>query len=142
MNVKTRLNTGIANAKKERVRMYKKEFYLVELKKYNGLDNVTVRELRDSIVSGLEKGLRYISIITPEGVNRAEQEGHTANDIEINEYIIVVGEDDEIDIEKTANEVTKDLLTHGMIICMRNEYEELDCSNGDWINKILEDEDD
>ena len=122
--------------------MYKKEFYIVELKDFEALDHVTVRELRDAIIGGLEKGLRYISILTPEGVNRAEEEGHTADDIEINEYILVVDENDEIDIEKTANEVTKDLLQHGMIICMRNEYEELDCANGDWINKILEGQDD
>jgi len=122
--------------------IYKKEFFIVELKNYNGLDNVTVRELRSSIVNGLTKGLRYISIVNPEGVNRAEQEGHTADDIEINEYLLEVDENDEIDIEKTADLVTKDMVLNGMIICMRNAYEEIKDSNGSWIDKILEGDDD
>lgn len=120
--------------------MQKKEFFIVELKNYNGLEDITVRELRDSIVSGLNSGLRYISIINPEGVNRAEEAGHKADDIELNEYLIVLGEDDEIDIEKTADLVTKDFIINGMIICMRNAYEEVKESNGCWIDKILGDE--
>jgi hypothetical protein len=119
--------------------IYKKEFFIVELKNYDGLDNITVREVRDSIMSGLENGLRYISIVDPEGVNRAEQAGHTADDIEISEYIIVLNDEDEIDIEKTANEVTKDFLDNGMIICMRNAYEEIKASDGSWIDDILGD---
>jgi hypothetical protein len=119
--------------------IYKKEFFIVELTNYEGLDNITVRELRDSIVNGLNSGLRYISIISPEGKNRAEEAGHTANDIEISEYIIEVNAEDEIDIEKTADLVVKDMILNGMIICMRNAYEEIKESNGCWIDKILGD---
>lgn len=123
--------------------IYKKEFFIVELRNYEGLDNVTVRELRSSIVGGLTKGLRYISIVSPEGENRAEKAGHTADDIELSEYIIVIDEEtDEIDIEKTADLVTKDMVLNGMIICMRNAYEEIKDSNGCWIDKILGDDDD
>jgi hypothetical protein len=119
--------------------VYKKEFFIVELKNYEGLDKITVRELRDSVVRGLESGLRYISIVNPDGVNRAEELGHTTDDIELSEYIIAVNEEDEIDIEKTADLVTKDFVLNGMIICMRNAYEEVKQTNGAWIDKILED---
>lgn len=120
----------------------RKEFYIVELNAFEGLDNITVRELRDSIINGLNKGLRYISIINPDGVNRAEEAGHTCENIEINEYLIVINDNDEIDIEKTADLVTKDFIINGMIICMRDRFEEIKESNGNWIDKILQGEDD
>jgi hypothetical protein len=120
----------------------RKEFFIVELNHYEGLDNITVRELRDSIIKGLERGLRYISIINPDGVNRAEEAGHTCENIEINEYLIVLNDDDEIDIEKTADLVTKDFIINGMIICMRDRFEEIKDTNGKWIDKILNKGDD
>ncbi len=120
--------------------VYKKEFFIVELKNYEGLEDITVRELIDQLCAGLGFGLRYISIVSPDGVNRAEQVDLAENNIELSEYIIVVGDDDKIDIEKTAKLVAKDFILNGMIICMRNAYEEVKQTNGSWIDKILEDD--
>jgi hypothetical protein len=121
----------------------RKEFFIVELNNYEGLDNITVRELRDSIINGLMKGLRYISIYTVDGKNRAEEAGHTANDIVIDEYILVLDDDGKIDIEKTADLVTKDMILNGMIICMRDRFSEM-CKddNTNWIDKIIQGDDD
>ena len=120
-----------------------KEFYLVELTDYAGLDQVTVRELRDSVIRGLESGLIYVSIISPEGVNRAEEEGHTCNEIEINEWIEVHDENGERDVIATANAIVRDMLENGMIIVLRDKYDELDegcngCVN--WIDKIMKED--
>lgn len=118
-----------------------KEFFLVELNDYVGLDQVTVRELRDTIVRGLESGLLYVSIMSPEGVNRAEVEGHTTEDIEIDEFIEVIGEDGKMDIMATADAVTRNMLLNGMIIVMRDKYEFIDEeANGCWIDKILKED--
>ena len=122
--------------------LYKKEFYVVELSNKQGVDSETTKELREAIVEGLIAGLRYISIVTPEGANRADLEDSSAENIEINEYILVVDDDDKIDIEKTADLVVKDMVSNGMIICMRNAYEEIKASNGSWIDKILGDDND
>lgn len=121
-----------------------KEFFLVELKDYAGLDQMTVRELRDSVIKGLESGLIYVSIISPEGVNRAEVEGHTCDQIEINEWIEVKDEDGNMDVVATANAVVRDMLITGMIIVLRDAYDELDedeqgCVG--WIDKIMNQED-
>ncbi len=120
--------------------IYKKEFYIVELKNYKKVTDVQIEILRENIVEGLITGLRYISVINPDGVNRAE-ELQTADSIEISEYLIVVNDEDKIDIEKTADLVVKDMLLNGMLICMRNMYEEIRKSNGHWIDNILEDDD-
>lgn len=119
--------------------LYKKEFYLVELSDQEGLDSTSEKELREAIVEGLVAGLRYISVVTPDGTNRADLGDDTAEDIEIDEYILVVDDKDKIDIEKTADLVAKDMMLNGMIICMRNAYEEIQASNGSWIDKILGD---
>lgn len=124
-----------------RMTIHKKEFYIVELKNYKEVDEDQVEILRENIIEGLTTGLRYISIISPEGVNRAEEEGHTTDNIEISEYLIVLNDEDEIDIEKTAALVVEDMLLNGMLICMRNVYEEIKDTNGCWIDKILEDDD-
>jgi len=121
--------------------IHKKEFYIVELNDYEKVNEDQIEILRENIVEGLTTGLRYISVVSPEGVNRAEEEGHSADDIEISEYLIVVNDEDKIDIEKTADLVVKDMLLNGMLICMRNVYEEIKKSNGSWIDKILEDDD-
>lgn len=119
-----------------------KEFYLVELTDYIGLDQITVRELRDTIVRGLESGLLYVSIMSPEGVNRAEVEGHTTEDIEINEFIEVLDENGKMDIIATADAITKDMLTTGMIIVLKDKYEFIeDDLDENWIDSILNKED-
>lgn len=120
---------------------YKKEFFIVELENYKDIDDDQVAILRENITEGLVTGLRYISIISPEGVNRAEEEGHTTDDIEISEYLIVLNYADEIDFEKTTELVVQEMLLRGTLICMRNAYEEIKDTNGSWIDKILEDDD-
>jgi hypothetical protein len=121
--------------------MYKKEFFIVEVKNGDALDDIAIGAMRESVVGGLEDGLRYISVISPDGVNRAEEAGHTTEDIEISEYLIILNDEDQIDIDKTADLVTEDFVRNGMIICMRNIYEEIKASNGSWIDKILEGDD-
>jgi len=118
----------------------KKEFYIVELKNYKKVDDDQVEILRENIVEGLVSGLRYISIISSEGVNLQEEE-FTPGEIELGEYILVLNDEDEIDIEKTTDLVVEDMLLNGALICMRNVYEEIKKSNGHWIDKILEDDD-
>jgi len=122
--------------------LYKKEFYVVELSDQEGIDPEAKKELREAIVEGLVAGLRYISIVTPDGTNRADLEEGTAEDIEINEYILVVDDEDKIDIEKTADLVVEDMVLNSMIICMRNAYEEIKATDGSWIDKILGDDND
>jgi len=120
--------------------IHKKEFYIVELKNYKKVNDDQVEILRENIVEGLTLGLRYISIVSPDGVNLKEEE-HTPGEIELGEYILVLNDEDEIDIEKTTDLVVKDMLLNGMLICMRNIYEEIKKTNGNWIDKILEDDD-
>lgn len=117
------------------------EFYLVELKNFEGIDNLTVRDLRDAIVDGLNNGIYYVSVVAPDGSNRVEQEGHTCDEIEINEYIEVLDENGEMDVVKTADTITKDMLATGYIIVLRSKYEEIKDETG-WLDKILEEEDD
>lgn len=118
----------------------KKEFYIVELNNYEKVVDDQVAILRENIIEGLVSGLRYISIISSEGVNLQEEE-FTPGEIELGEYILVLNDEDEIDIEKTADLVVKDMLLNGALICMHNVYEEIKKSNGHWIDKILEDDD-
>lgn len=119
-----------------------KEFFLVELCDFEATNDMTVRELRDVIIRGLNDGIRYVSVVSPQGVNRALEEGHTTDEIEINEYIRVDDEDGKMDIEATANAVVKDMIVTSMIIVMRDKYEMIndDGKNGEWIGKILEDD--
>lgn len=117
------------------------EFYLIELQNFEGLDHMTVRDLRDAIVEGLEGGVYYVSVIAPDGSNRVETEGHTCDDIEINEYIEVLDENGEMDILATADAITKDMLATGYIIVLKSKYDEIKDETG-WLDKILEEEDD
>lgn len=117
------------------------EFYLIELKNFEGLDQMTVRDLRDAIVDGLNSGVFYVSVIAPDGSNRVVEEGHKCDDIEINEYIEVVDENGDMDIIATADAITKDMLEHGYIIVLKSKYEEIKDNTG-WLDKILEEEDD
>lgn len=116
-----------------------KEFFLIEL---NGLisdDEHTVKDIRNSILEGLEEGVEYISIYAPDGTNRIEVAGQSTEDIEIDECIECYDEDGKFDMEKTADAVTKEMIVTGMIIYMRDKYDELGDENGTWIDKIMED---
>lgn len=117
------------------------EFYLIELKNFEGIDQMTVRDLRDAIVDGLNSGVYYVSVVAPDGSNRVQEEGHTCDEIEINEFIEVLDEDGEMDVVATADAITKDMLIHGYIIVLKSKYDEIKDDTG-WLDKILEEEDD
>ncbi len=61
----------------------------------------------------------------------------------IDEYIIVEDENGDMDFEKTADQVCKDMIINGMIICMRDRFAEM-CKddNTNWIDDILNKGDD
>jgi hypothetical protein len=116
------------------------EFYLIELKNFEGIDQMTVRGLRDAIIDGLESGVYYVSIIAPDGSNRVLEEGHTCDDIIINEYIEVLDENGDMDVVATADAITRDMLLNGYVIVLKNKYDEIKDDTG-WLDKILEEED-
>lgn len=104
------------------------------------LPDIKVRELKDSVVRALEKNIHYASVLTKDGVNRVETEGHTPNDIKDDEWIKVIDENGELDIEATATKVVKELLIMGAILIMRYDdemYDEVTDDDKQWIDDIL-----
>lgn len=105
-------------------------------------DDITVRDIRDTFMKGLENNIKYISIINKHGENMCQVEGHSTESLDDEAWIEVYDEDGNLDIEETANIITKDFLDNRAIIAMRFEkdmYDELG-DDKEWLDKILEDE--
>jgi hypothetical protein len=102
----------------------------------------TVKDLRDTFMRGVEKNIKYISVINKKGENMFQTEGHSTKELEDEDWIEVLDEEGNLDVEETANLITKDFLTNTAIIAMRFEkdlYDELG-DDKDWIDCILEDD--
>ena len=101
-----------------------------------------VRDIRDSFINGLKRNAKYISVINKHGENMMTTEGHKTEALEDEAFIEVFDEEGNLDIEETANAVTKDFLDNRAVIGMRFEkdlYDELG-KDKDWIDNILEDD--
>ena len=102
-------------------------------------EQFTVRELRDTFMGGIKKNIKYTSVINKYGENMMTTEGHQTKALEDEEWIEVLDAEGNVDIEETANNVTKDFLDNRAIIAMRFEgdmYEELG-KDKSWIDDIL-----
>ena len=99
----------------------------------------TVREVRETFIKGLEKNIKYISVINKVGQNIYKSVGHSVRDLDNEEWIEVFDEVGNLDIVKTADVVTKDFLDNRAMIGMRFEgdmYDELGPDRS-WIDTIL-----
>ena len=127
----------------EMVKEDKRHYWIVCLDDYDvDWDAITIREIRDTFVRGLARNIHYISVINRFGENMYGNEGHKTEDLKDEPWIEVFDEDGNLDIEESANRITKDFLENTAIIVMRFDsdlYDELgkDCS---WIDDILEEE--
>ena len=122
----------------------KKNYWLVDIENFTEeLYDVTIRELRDTILKGLKRNIKYISIITPDGENRMKVIGHVVDDIIEEEWIEVYDENGELDHIETADIIAKDFLDNRVIIIMRFEKDMYDVLGEDkgWLNGILSDKD-
>ena len=92
---------------------------------------------------GLERNIKYISIIAPNGEDRMKVKGHVVDDITEEEWIEVYDENGELDHVETANIIAKDFLDNRVIIIMRFEKDMYDVLGEDkgWLNGILSDKD-
>lgn len=120
----------------------KKHYWYLKLEDiYAKMPEVKVRQFREAIVVALEKKVHYASIITKDGINRVTAGGHTPDDITDDEWIKVLDDNGEFDIEATATMIVKDMLVAGAVIAMRYEDEMYDIvteKDKDWITNILQ----
>ncbi len=102
----------------------------------------TVRDLRETFIDGLKKGIKYYSVINEKGENTFTTAGHSPKDLNDKNWIEVHDEEGNLDIIETANVITKDFLDNNAIIAMRFEKEMYDELGEDksWINNILGDD--
>jgi hypothetical protein len=121
----------------------KRHYWIVTMDSYDvDWDKLTVRELRDTFMRGLEKNIKYISVINQAGEDMFRTEGHSTETLNGESWIEEFDEEGNLDIEETANSITKDFLDNRAIIAMRFDkdmYDELG-KDKDWIHKILEDD--
>jgi hypothetical protein len=119
----------------------KKHYWYLKLEDiYAKMPEVKVRQFREAIVAALEKKVHYASIITKDGINRVTAGGHRPDDITDDEWIKVLDDNGEFDIEATATVIVKDMLITGAVIAMRYEDEMYDIvteKDKDWITAIL-----
>jgi len=121
----------------------KRHYWLIHLDSANiDWETITVREVRQTIIDGLENKRKYLSVINKNGENMYTSRGHSTKDLAGEDYIEVFDEEGNLDIIETANAITKDFLDNRAIIGMRFEkdmYDELGCDKT-WIDKILGDD--
>ena len=115
----------------------KKHYWVISFEDYDvDWDQFSFEDVRDSVINGLEANVKYISV-----QSQQEEEEYKVYDLDDALWIEVINEDGTLNIEGTANQITKDFIANKAIIAVRFEkdmYDELgrDCS---WIDNILED---
>ena len=121
----------------------KRHYWVIHMGDYDiDWEVCTVRELRKTFVRGLEKNIKYYSVINEKGENTFTTAGHDPEDLNDKNWVEVLDDEGNLDIIETANTITKDFLDNNAIIAMRFEkdmYDELG-DDKSWINNILGDD--
>ena len=105
-------------------------------------DQITVREIRDAFIEGLKANMKYISVINVHGENMYEEEGHKTCSLDDEPWIEVFDDEGNLDLEETANKITRDFILNCAVIAMRFEgdcYDELG-KDKSWLDDILDEE--
>ncbi|MHA2343491.1 MAG: hypothetical protein ACXADW_16615 [Candidatus Hodarchaeales archaeon] len=120
----------------------KRHYWVISMEEYDiDWETHTVRDLRETFIDGLEKGIKYISVINKKGENMCTSEKHSTMSLKDEDYIEVFDDEGNLDVIETANVITKDFLDNRAMIAMRFEkdmYDELG-NDKSWIDKIMED---
>lgn len=117
----------------------KKHYFLASLDSLD-LNHLTVRDLYETTVKGLRKKTKYASMVAVDGTHRAEIEGFKPEDLTDEDFIEVLDEDGELDVDATAKKVVLDFLTNHALLIMRYEedmYNFVDADCKKWIDRIL-----
>lgn len=121
----------------------KRHYWVIFMDDYDvDWDEITVRDIRDTFMEGLEAKIKYISVINKHGENMYREKGHKTKDLKDEKWIEALDADGNLDIEETANLITKDFITNRAVIAMRFDedlYDELGKDKA-WLDKILEDD--
>jgi hypothetical protein len=121
----------------------KRHYWLIRLDSPDiDWETYTVRDLRQTIIEGLENKRKYLSVINKKGENIYTTRGHSTKSLDDEDFIEVFDEEGNLDIIETANAISKDFLDNRAIIGMRFEkdmYDELG-EDKSWINGILGDD--
>ncbi len=121
----------------------KRHYWVIHMSNYDiDWETHTVRDLRETFVDGLKKGIKYISVINKKGENVCTSEKHSTMDLDDEDWIEVFDEEGNLDIMETSNAITKDFLDNRAMIAMRFEKDTYDELGNDksWINGILGDD--
>ena len=120
----------------------KQHYWIIHLEDYDlDWNKITIRNLRDTFVNGLERDIKYISVINKKGENMYLTKGHSTSCLEDEVCLEVYDDDGNLDIIATADLITKDFLDNRAMLVMRLEkdiYDELG-NDKSWIDEILED---
>lgn len=121
----------------------KRHYWIIHADDYDiDWNTASVEDLCDIFIVGLEKNVKYISVINKKGENIYITGGHSTENFEEMEQIEVYDKEGNLNITETANAISKDFLNNRALIALQFEkdlYEELGTDKG-WINNILEDE--
>ena len=122
----------------------KKHYWIISMDNYDiDWGELATKDICEVFAEGVEKNIKYISVVNKNGENIYQTEGHSTENLEDEPWIEVFDEEGNLDIEETANVITKDFLSNRAIIAMRFEadlYDELG-KDKSWIDNILDGDD-